>query len=79
MDIDWTNYIVFWTQEDGAGEGGYAKEMSEEFLNAERALLGKETRTSDVVISTALIPGKPAPLLILEVSLLKIQKQTRLL
>ncbi|KAG6462078.1 hypothetical protein O3G_MSEX013045 [Manduca sexta] len=40
--------------------------MSQEFLDAERALLGKEARTSDVVISTALIPGKPAPLLILE-------------
>ncbi|KAI8429977.1 hypothetical protein MSG28_000432 [Choristoneura fumiferana] len=59
-------FITMDFKEDGAGEGGYAKEMSEEFLNAERALLGKETRTSDVVISTALIPGKPAPLLILE-------------
>lgn len=61
--------MFFVTQEEGAGTGGYAKEMSEEFLNAERALLGKETRNSDVVISTALIPGKPAPLLILEVNL----------
>lgn len=42
--------------------------MSDAFLQAERALLGKEARTSDVVISTALIPGKPAPILILEVS-----------
>lgn len=41
--------------------------MSQEFLDAERALLGKEARTSDVVITTALIPGKPAPVLILEV------------
>ncbi|XP_052753684.1 NAD(P) transhydrogenase, mitochondrial-like [Galleria mellonella] len=60
-------FITMDMKEEGAGEGGYAKEMSEEFLNAERALLGKEARTSDVVISTALIPGKPAPLLILEV------------
>ncbi|XP_013148388.1 PREDICTED: NAD(P) transhydrogenase, mitochondrial-like [Papilio polytes] len=52
--------------EEGSGEGGYAKEMSDAFLQAERALLGKEARTSDVVISTALIPGKPAPILILE-------------
>ncbi|XP_048006335.1 NAD(P) transhydrogenase, mitochondrial-like [Leguminivora glycinivorella] len=59
-------FITMDVKEDGSGEGGYAKEMSEEFLNAERALLGKEARTSDVVITTALIPGKPAPLLILE-------------
>lgn len=59
-------------QEEGAGAGGYAKEMSEEFLNAERALLGKEAKASDVVISTALIPGKPAPLLILEVGTVEI-------
>ncbi|XP_060810547.1 NAD(P) transhydrogenase, mitochondrial [Amyelois transitella] len=59
-------FITMDMKEEGAGEGGYAKEMSEEFLNAERALLGKEARTSDVVITTALIPGKPAPMLILE-------------
>ncbi|CAH2237452.1 jg12786 [Pararge aegeria aegeria] len=59
-------FITMDIKEEGAGAGGYAKEMSEEFLNAERALLGKEARTSDVVISTALIPGKPAPVLILE-------------
>ncbi|KAJ0181250.1 hypothetical protein K1T71_003335 [Dendrolimus kikuchii] len=59
-------FITMNMKEEGAGEGGYAKEMSEEFLNAERALLGKEAKTSDVVISTALIPGKPAPVLILE-------------
>ncbi|GBP31227.1 NAD(P) transhydrogenase, mitochondrial [Eumeta japonica] len=59
-------FITMDMKEEGAGEGGYAREMSEEFLQAERALLGKETRASDVVISTALIPGKPAPLLILE-------------
>ncbi|XP_052737342.1 NAD(P) transhydrogenase, mitochondrial isoform X2 [Bicyclus anynana] len=59
-------FITMDIKEEGAGAGGYAKEMSEEFLNAERALLGKEARTSDVVITTALIPGKPAPVLILE-------------
>ncbi|XP_045760567.1 NAD(P) transhydrogenase, mitochondrial-like isoform X2 [Maniola jurtina] len=59
-------FITMDVKEEGAGAGGYAKEMSEEFLNAERTLLGKEARTSDVVISTALIPGKPAPVLILE-------------
>ncbi|XP_072935916.1 NAD(P) transhydrogenase, mitochondrial [Epargyreus clarus] len=59
-------FITMEMKEEGAGTGGYAKEMSQEFLDAERALLGREARTSDVVISTALIPGKPAPLLILE-------------
>ncbi|XP_032530096.2 NAD(P) transhydrogenase, mitochondrial-like [Danaus plexippus] len=59
-------FITMEVKEEGAGAGGYAKEMSEEFLQAERALLGREARSSDVVISTALIPGKPAPLLILE-------------
>lgn len=41
--------------------------MSDAFMKAERELLGKEARQADVVITTALIPGKPAPLLILEV------------
>ncbi|KAL4715246.1 hypothetical protein ACJJTC_007828 [Scirpophaga incertulas] len=59
-------FITMEMKEEGAGAGGYAKEMSQEFLEAERALLGKEARTSDVVISTALIPGKPAPVLIME-------------
>ncbi|CAH2099812.1 unnamed protein product [Euphydryas editha] len=59
-------FITMDFKEEGTGVGGYAKEMSDEFLNAERTLLGKEARTSDIVISTALIPGKPAPLLILE-------------
>lgn len=59
-------FITMDMKEEGAGAGGYAKEMSQEFLDAERALLGKEARTSDVVITTALIPGKPAPVLILE-------------
>ncbi|XP_041974230.1 NAD(P) transhydrogenase, mitochondrial [Aricia agestis] len=59
-------FITLDFKEEGSGEGGYAKEMSKEFLDAERALLGKEAKSSDVVISTALIPGEPAPLLILE-------------
>lgn len=52
--------------------------MSEQFLNDERALLGREARTSDVIISTALIPGKPAPVLILEVSSKKTLGQIQL-
>ncbi|KAI5635359.1 4TM region of pyridine nucleotide transhydrogenase, mitoch domain-containing protein [Phthorimaea operculella] len=69
-------FITMDMKEEGAGEGGYAKQMSEDFLNAERALLGKEARTSDVVISTALIPGKPAPVLIMERALLGKEART---
>mmetsp|Transcript_81290 Transcript_81290/g.263664 ORF Transcript_81290/g.263664 Transcript_81290/m.263664 type:complete len:614 (+) Transcript_81290:74-1915(+) len=51
-------------QEDGEGKGGYAKEMSKEFLEAEMALFKKQCGECDIVITTALIPGKPAPKLI---------------
>src|SRR5215471_5363639 len=50
--------------ESGEGTGGYAKEMSDAYLAAEQALIAQHAKQSDVVISTALIPGKPAPLLI---------------
>ena len=50
--------------EDGSGAGGYAKEMSPEFLAAERELFEKQCKEVDIIISTALIPGKKAPLLI---------------
>lgn len=48
----------------GEGKGGYAKEMSKEFIEAEMALFAKQCKEVDIVISTALIPGKPAPKLI---------------
>lgn len=51
-------------EESGEGAGGYAKEMSKEFQKAQEALLAKQCKDVDIVISTALIPGKPAPLLI---------------
>ena len=50
--------------EDGSGEGGYAKVMSEEFIAAEMALFAEQAREVDIIITTALIPGKPAPELI---------------
>ena len=50
--------------EDGAGEGGYAKVMSEEFIKAEMALFAEQAKEVDIIITTALIPGKPAPRLI---------------
>ncbi|KAI9933148.1 hypothetical protein MW887_007619 [Aspergillus wentii] len=51
-------------QEDGSGQGGYAKEMSKEFIDAEMKLFMEQCREVDIVITTALIPGKPAPKLI---------------
>jgi NAD(P) transhydrogenase subunit alpha len=50
--------------EDGTGEGGYAKVMSDEFIKAEMALFAEQAREVDIIITTALIPGKPAPRLI---------------
>lgn len=51
-------------QEDGSGAGGYAKEMSKEFIEAEMKLFKEQAREVDIIITTALIPGKPAPKLI---------------
>lgn len=46
---------------DGAGEGGYAKTMSDEFIAAEMAMFAEQAKEVDIVITTALIPGRPAP------------------
>merc|ERR1712142_795289 len=51
-------------QEDGSTEGGYAKEMSKEFIEAEMKLFHDQCKDVDIVITTALIPGKQAPILI---------------
>jgi NAD(P) transhydrogenase subunit alpha len=50
--------------EDGSGEGGYAKVMSDEFIKAEMELFAEQAKDVDIIITTALIPGKPAPRLI---------------
>jgi len=52
-------------KESGEGTGGYAKEMSPEFIKAEMELFAKQAKDVDIIITTALIPGKPAPKLIL--------------
>jgi H+-translocating NAD(P) transhydrogenase subunit alpha len=51
-------------KEEGEGKGGYAKEMSDDFLKAEMALFAAQAMQVDIIITTALIPGKPAPKLI---------------
>jgi len=53
-------------QEDGSGGGGYAKEMSDEYKKKQAELISKHIAKSDVVIPTALIPGRKAPILISE-------------
>ncbi len=56
--------MLDFADEDGSGEGGYAKVMSDEFIKAEMALFAEQAKDVDIIITTALIPGKPAPRLI---------------
>jgi len=51
-------------EEEGSGGGGYAKVMSEGFQAAQRRMYATQAREADIIITTALIPGKPAPKLI---------------
>ncbi len=51
-------------EEEGSGGGGYAKVMSEGFQKAQREMYAKQAKDADIIITTALIPGKPAPKLI---------------
>lgn len=57
-------FLMLDFKEDGTGEGGYAKVMSKEFIDAEMALFRAQAQEVDVIITTALIPGKRAPILI---------------
>ncbi|MHB8438352.1 MAG: Re/Si-specific NAD(P)(+) transhydrogenase subunit alpha [Acidimicrobiales bacterium] len=50
--------------ESQEGSGGYAREQSEEFLARQRELIGNEVAVSDVVITTAAVPGRKAPILV---------------
>jgi len=57
-------FLMLDFEEEGSGEGGYAKVMSKEFIDAEMALFADQAKDVDIIITTALIPGKPAPRLI---------------
>ena len=57
-------FLVLEFEEDGSGEGGYAKTMSDEFIAAEMAMFAEQAKEVDIIITTALIPGRPAPELI---------------
>nr|CAD7604584.1 unnamed protein product [Timema genevievae] len=58
-------------KEEGESAGGYGKEMSKEFIEAEHALFARQAREVDIIITTALIPGKKAPTLLLKISVHK--------
>jgi NAD(P) transhydrogenase subunit alpha len=64
MDADFL-MLDFEDDEGGSGEGGYAKTMSKEFIDAEMALFREQAKEVDIIITTALIPGRPAPKLIM--------------
>ncbi len=59
-------FIEVETDESMQDEGGYAKEASEEFLKKQKELIFKHVTEADIVITTALVPGKKAPILVTE-------------
>lgn len=59
-------FIELPMEESGEGSGGYAKEMSEEFLRKQREIVAERVAAADVVITTAQVPGKKAPTLVTE-------------
>jgi proton-translocating NAD(P)+ transhydrogenase subunit alpha len=67
-------YVGVDYQEEGSGVGGYAKVMSEGFQQAQREVFAKQAKDVDIIVTTALIPGKPAPKLITE-DMVKSMKQ----
>ena len=60
------DFLTVSIEEEASGGGGYAKQMSDAFLEAELALFREQAEEVDIIITTALIPGKPAPRLITE-------------
>jgi NAD(P) transhydrogenase subunit alpha len=58
------DFLELQFEESGEGEGGYAKTMSDEFIAAEMELFAQQAKDVDIIITTALIPGKKAPELI---------------
>ncbi len=57
-------FLKFEFNESGEGEGGYAKQMSEAYIEAEQSLIAANAKDVDVIVTTAVIPGVPAPKLI---------------
>lgn len=59
-------FLMLDFEEEGAGSGGYAKVMSKEFIDAEMKLFAEQAEEVDIIITTAMIPGKKSPILITE-------------
>ncbi len=59
-------FLMLDFEEEGAGTGGYAKVMSKEFIDAEMKLFAEQAEEVDIIITTAMIPGKKSPILITE-------------
>ena len=59
-------FLEVQVEEEGEGGGGYAREMSPAFIAAEMALFAAQAKDVDIIITTALIPNRPAPVLITE-------------
>lgn len=59
-------FLTIDIKEEGSTAAGYSKEMSQAFIDAEMALFAKQCKEVDIIITTALIPGRKAPILILE-------------
>ncbi len=57
-------FVAVHYQEEGSGTGGYAKVMSEGFQKAQKDVFARQAMDVDIIVTTALIPGKPAPKLI---------------
>ncbi len=57
-------FVMVESDEGGETEGGYAKEMSDEYKKAQAELIAATLKKQDIAITTALIPGRPAPILI---------------
>ena len=57
-------FLALASDEDGAGQGGYGKEMSKDYVSRELTLIAEHIPRMAIVITTALVPGRPAPLLI---------------
>ena len=58
------DFLMLNFEEEGAGSGGYAKVMSKEFIEAEMKLFAEQAEEVDIIITTAMIPGKKSPVLI---------------
>ena len=68
------DFLMLDFEEEGDGSGGYAKVMSKEFIEAEMKLFAEQAEEVDIIITTAMIPGKKSPVLITE-DMVKSMKQ----